>query len=139
MPYIPLSLQRLVFQRAQDRCEYCRLSQTGQEATFHIDHVHPVASGGLTTDDNLALACVSCSLRKSARELVEDPLTGNVVPIFNPRKQNWDEHFQWDGVNVSGLTAIGRATVSALDMNRPTILEIRREEIFFQRHPPPQN
>ena len=51
-----------VMLRAGYRCEYCRLSQLGQEATFHIDHVVPRAAGGPTTSDNLALSCVSCSL-----------------------------------------------------------------------------
>jgi 5-methylcytosine-specific restriction endonuclease McrA len=71
----------LVIQRSGDRCEYCSLSQAGQAATFHIDHIIPVAAGGATTEDNLALACVSCSLRKAARQTVEDPETGKTVPI----------------------------------------------------------
>jgi 5-methylcytosine-specific restriction endonuclease McrA len=93
MVKIPASLRRLVRQRAGDRCEYCGLSQLGQEATFHIDHVIPVAASGETTADNLALACVSCSLHKSARQMVEEPETGETVPIFNPRQQVWTEHF----------------------------------------------
>ncbi len=59
------------------------------------------------------------------------------MPIFNPRMQSWQEHFRWDGVHVIGLTANGRATVAALDLNRAIILEIRTEEAIFGRHPPP--
>ena len=55
MTKIPASLRLLVRQRAGDRCEYCGLSQLGQEATFHIDHVTPVAAQGETSADNLAL------------------------------------------------------------------------------------
>lgn len=55
---IPASLRRLVIQRADDRCEYCRISQAGQVATFHIDHILPVVANGETTPENLALACV---------------------------------------------------------------------------------
>ena len=65
MGKIPNSLRQLVIQCAKDRCEYCCLSQAGQAATFHIDHIIPVVAGGATTSDNLALACVSCSLRKA--------------------------------------------------------------------------
>lgn len=137
MPYIPASLRRLVTERAANRCEYCGLSQAGQVATFHIDHVVPVAAGGETTENNLALACVSCSLRKAARLTALDPGTGQVVPIFNPRVQSWQEHFRWDGERVGGLTANGRATVAALDLNRAIILEIRSEEAILGRHPPP--
>lgn len=106
-------------------------------ATFHIDHIIPVVAGGETTSDNLALACVSCSLRKGARQELEDLQTGEIVTIFNPRQQNWKEHFRWDGVNVIGLTATGRATVEALDLNRATMLAIRAEEKLLGRHPPP--
>lgn len=136
MANIPNSLRILVTQRAGSRCEYCRLSQAGQEATFHIDHIVPVVVGGATTEDNLALACVSCSLRKAARQTVEDPETGETVPIFNPHQQVWNDHFRWNGVRVEGLTVIGRATVNALKMNREIILAIRAEEEILGRHPP---
>lgn len=136
MSTIPVSLRRLVIQRAGNRCEYCGLSQVGQEATFHIDHVVPVAANGETVSDNLALACVSCSLHKSDRQIVEDPDTQEAVKIFNPRQQVWREHFSWDGVRVLGLTATGRATIDALRMNRTNILLIRADEEVLGRHPP---
>lgn len=62
MRYIPTALHRFVVERAQNYCEYCGLAQAGQAATFHIDHVVPVVAGGETVAENLALACVSCSL-----------------------------------------------------------------------------
>jgi hypothetical protein len=123
--------------RAGQRCEYCRLSQLGQEATFHLDHVIPRAADGPTTADNLALACVSCSLRKWAKQTAADPDTGEVVPLFNPRTQVWAEHFRWEGERIVPLTPAGRATVAALAMNRPLILAIRQEEVALGRHPPP--
>jgi hypothetical protein len=137
MATIPASLRRLVIQRADNRCEYCGISQIGQVATFHIDHIIPVVAGGETIAENLALACVSCSLRKGARQKLEDSETGEVVSIFNPRQQVWKEHFDWNGVQVVGLTATGRATVQALDLNRATMLAIRTQEELFGRHPPP--
>ncbi|MBD1929477.1 HNH endonuclease [Trichocoleus sp. FACHB-90] len=137
MVTIPASLRRLVIQRADNRCEYCGISQIGQVATFHIDHILPVVAGGETIAGNLALACVSCSLRKGARQNLEDSETGEVVSIFNPRQQVWKEHFDWNGVQVVGLTATGRATMQALDLNRATMLAIRAEEQLLGRHPPP--
>ena len=136
MGKISSSLRQLVIQRAKDICEYCCLSQAGQAATFHIDHIIPVVAGGGTTSDNLALACVSCSLRKSARQTVTDPETKKEVSIFNPRQQVWTENFRWDDVRVVGLTATGRGTVEALKMNRPMMLAIRGEEELLGRHPP---
>jgi len=133
---IPAALRRSVVERAAGRCEYCRLSQEGQEATFHVDHVVPRIAGGSTDSDNLALACVSCSLRKAARRWVRDPDSGEEVPFFNPRQDSWDEHFRWEDVLLVGVTAVGRATIGALQLNRPLILAIRSEEAALGRHPP---
>ncbi len=127
MRHIPARLRQLILHRSGERCEYCHLSQAGQEATFHIDHVTPVAVGGQTVADNLALACVSCSLRKGARQTALDPNTKREVPLFNPRNDVWSEHFQWRGVRLVGLTATGRATIKALALNRSLILAIRQE------------
>ena len=135
MRHIAAGLRRLVLRRSGDRCEYCHLPQAGQEATFHIDHIQPVSAAGQTIADNLALACVSCSLRKAARETGADPETANEVPLFNPRIDLWSEHFEWEGVRLLGLTPTGRATIEALDMNRELILAIRQEEANLGRHP----
>ena len=137
MSRIPVRVQRFVVARARGRCEYCGLAQEGQEATFHLDHIIPQSTGGPTTASNLALACVSCSLRKEARRMAKDPQTGRAVALFHPRRQKWARHFRWEGVTVIGLTATGRATVVALRMNRPVILVIREEEVLRSRHPPP--
>jgi HNH endonuclease len=137
MATIPASLRRSVIQRAKNRCEYCGISQVGQVATFHIDHIVPIVAGGNTAEENLALACVSCSLRKGARQEIEDWETGKVVKVFNPRQQAWEKHFVWNDLQIIGLTATGRATIEALDLNRPNMLIIRAEEKFLGRHPPP--
>jgi hypothetical protein len=137
MSEISPSLHAEVLRWVGNRCEYCRLSQLGQEATFHIDHVVPRAAGGATAADNLALACVSCSLRKWARQTATDPDSGHDVPLFNPRTQVWAEHFRWESERIVPLTPTGRATVSALALNRPLILAIRHEEAARGRHPPP--
>ena len=136
MTHIPARLRQLVVRRAAGRCEYCGLSQAGQEATFHIDHIFPLTAGGKTVAENLALACVSCSLRKAVRQKGVDPQTGEEVMLYNPRRDVWREHFRWDGVKLVGLTATGRATIHALNMNRPLILAIREEEASVDRHPP---
>ena len=134
---VPRQLHRAVLHRAGGRCEYCGLSQAGQEARFHVDHIHPRAEGGLTVLENLALACVSCSLRKGARRTASDPLTGKSEPIFHPRRQAWSDHFQWKGCRVVGRTPTGRATVDGLKMNRMLAQSIRAEEARRGRHPPP--
>lgn len=135
MSEIAPALRAQTADRAAGRCEYCRLAQEGQEAAFHVDHVVPRAAGGLTTFDNLALACVSCSLRKGAKQTAVDPDTGREAPLFNPRTDAWSEHFRWENTRIVPLGSTGRATVAALAMNRPLILAIRAEELARGRHP----
>jgi 5-methylcytosine-specific restriction endonuclease McrA len=135
MSDIPTALRKLVVERAEGRCEYCRLAQAGQEAIFHIDHIAPRAEGGATVEENLALACVSCSLHKAAKSSSLDPVTGLIVPLFNPRQDRWRSHFRWEAETAIGLTPTGRATILALKMNRPLIMLIRKEEAAWGRHP----
>lgn len=105
--------------------------------TFHIDHIVPLVAEGTAISENLTLACVSCSLRKGARQGLEDPLINQKVKVFHPRQQKWKEHFSCNGVQLFGSTATGRATVRTLSLNRPIILAIRAEEELLGRHPSP--
>jgi hypothetical protein len=136
---MPAQFRRQVIHRAQRRCEYCGLSQASQEAVFHIDHATPVSAGGETVLDNLALACVSCSLRKGARQSGPDPQTAKHVSLFNPRRDSWSLHFRWNGVEIVGISPTGRATVAALALNRTIILAIRAEDALRGKHPPPKH
>jgi hypothetical protein len=131
------SLRKSVTMRAGNRCEYCGLSQIGQAATFHLDHVVPVVAGGATMLENLALACIHCSLRKGARMTATDPKSGRSVRLFHPRKQKWNHHFRWSGDELAGITAAGRATVDALALNSAEHQIIRSFESLLGRHPPP--
>jgi hypothetical protein len=94
------------------------------------------SKGGVTTLENLALACVSCSLRKGARQSATDPDTGRIVSIFDPRRDAWVDHFRWVNTLLLGVSPIGRGTVELLKLNRPLIVAIRSEEQFHGRHPP---
>jgi hypothetical protein len=133
---IALRLANEVRDRAGDRCEYCLLPQSSQEAAFHIDHVVPRSRGGSTTLDNLALACVTCSLRKAARQRARDPNTGKFVALYNPRTGDWTKHFaftkRW---RITGRSSIGRSTAATLGMNRKAIILIRQELAQAGRFP----
>jgi hypothetical protein len=78
-------------------------------------------------------------LRKGARRTATDSESGAVQPLFHPREQRWADHFRWDGKQAVGITAIGRATIAALAMNRPIILAIRQEKATRGRHPPAES
>ena len=134
--YIEPSLVKQVRERAGEVCEYCRLPQRSQEATFHVDHIFPRVKGGATSLNNLALACVSCSLRKASRTTAEDPVDGRQVPLFHPRLDSWSQHFSWTSdFRLEGHTPTGRATIAALGMNRPAIVAIRYELNRLGRFP----
>jgi hypothetical protein len=125
--HIPASLARQVRRRARNICEYCKLPQVSQEAAFHVDHIRPRVRRGATTLANLALACVTCSLWKGARERARDIQTERVAKLFHPRRDVWSNHFRWTrGWRLVGLTPTGRATIAALGMIRPAIVAIRR-------------
>ena len=103
-----------------------------------IDHIQPVSKGGLNTVENLCLACRTCNEYKSDTTEAIDPLTGQLTSLFNPRQQNWQEHFQWsnNASHIEGLTAIGCATVIALRMNNPVIVATRKRWFAIGWHPP---
>lgn len=135
--HVPVDLDREVRERAGHVCEYCRLPQASQEATFHLDHVQPLSKDGPTSSENLALACVTCSLRKAARVRVRDPRTGRTTRLFNPRLDDWERHFAFTARwRLHGRTAIGRATISALGMNRAAVVAIRSDLAELGRFPP---
>jgi hypothetical protein len=101
-----------------------------------VDHVIAEQHGGETSEDNLALACIHCNKRKGPNVAGVDPITGRIVALFNPRRQQWRRHFAWQGSLIVGRTAIGRATVRTLAMNHPMLLLVRgallEEGTFFK-------
>ncbi len=112
--------------RAQQRCEYCRDPERLSLAVFHLEHVIARQHGGANDDENLALARPDCNLRKGPNLAALDPETGEMVRLFHPRRDNWEEHFQADGARLVGLTAIGRVTICLLELNTPQRLKHRR-------------
>jgi hypothetical protein len=105
---------------------------------LEIDHIVPQARGGADDENNLWLACRLCNSFKGAQTYGLDPLTGRRVRLFNPRQQRWTEHFAWneDGTRIIGLTACGRATVLALQLNNVIAVMVRREWVAAGWHPP---
>lgn len=126
--YIPAELRRRVAAQARYRCGYCLTQEAVIGRPMEIDHLFPRSLGGATTEDNLWLACSLCNDHKSNRFLIVDPQTGMKVRIFDPRRQEWEKHFVWaeGATRIDGTTATGRATVAALQLNRPSLLLARR-------------
>jgi 5-methylcytosine-specific restriction endonuclease McrA len=91
--HIPAELRRLVADRGQHCCEYCRTQARYSADSFTVDHIIPRSLGGATTADNLALCCHGCNQHKSRRTVVADPVTETLVRLFHPREQRWEAHF----------------------------------------------
>lgn len=132
-------LRRQVIERAGNHCEYCWLHQDVAASTHQVDHVIAEKHGGQTSLDNLALSCTVCNRRKGSDISSIDPDTGALAALFNPRAQNWSDHFQLDGLRIVGLTATGRTTVAFLQLNAVERLIERAELIRAGQYLPPRD
>jgi hypothetical protein len=136
--YIPTALKLIVFARANRCCEYCRCPADFTTELFSIEHILPIAKDGLHDLLNFALACIGCNIFKSDKTEFLDPVSQLISPLYNPRTMMWAEHFMWDDTltSIVGKTAIGRATITALKLNRPQIKNLRRALLAIGEHPP---
>ena len=119
------ALLALIRDRAQYRCEYCRLPQAFSPIPFEIDHIIARKHSGPTTEDNLAWTCFFCNSAKGPNIAGIDPVSQQIVPLFHPRRQKWSRHFRWEGARLVGRTRNGRATVVVLAINEPLFVTLR--------------
>lgn len=127
--------KRLVYDRAHGCCEYCHTCEYNTGQSMHVEHINPAAGDDL---NNLCLSCPSCNFSKGRATQANDPVTNQVVFLYNPRNQRWQDHFIWveGGLRVEGLTPQGRATINRLKMNQPRLIRARQNWIRAKNHPP---
>ena len=130
MPEVSARLRQDVAGRAGHRCEYCLISEQHSFARHQVDHVIPLKHGGETALDNLAFCCALCNRRKGSDLSSFDPATGQLAPLFHPRRDRWNQHFELRGGEIFPLTASARATVSLLHLNRPD--RVRERELLVR-------
>lgn len=116
---------QLIRDRANDCCEYCLVPRLAYYR-FHLDHVIAEQHGGQSDLENICLCRMDCNLKKGPNIASIDPVTGQLVRLFNPRQDIWREHFELKGAGIIGMTEIGRATVFLLDFNTDARLTLRR-------------
>jgi len=135
---IPKALKQKVNKRANNLCEYCLANSLFSWHPFPIDHVLPESKGGKDLFENLANTCQNCNGGKYNKIKAYDPISKLLVPLFNPRTQEWSTHFQWneESTHILGITPVGRATVVALKMNRVNVVNQRKALILYGVHPP---
>jgi 5-methylcytosine-specific restriction endonuclease McrA len=131
-------LRAEVIARANYRCEYCQSNSRLIGMPLVIEHIIPKAAGGKDESENLAASCYRCNEFKGVKTHASDPQTSHLAPLFHPRQQFWQEHFNWvnGGTHIVGLTPIGRATVIALRLNNEYATAARVLWIERNWHPP---
>lgn len=108
-------------------------------ARLEVEHILPLALGGTSEEANLWLACPLCNRHKGSKTTAIDPQGGEETLLFNPRTQVWGQHFRWsdDGLQIIGITQVGRATVAALHLDDdPDALLVRSYWVLAGWHPP---
>jgi len=136
--YVSKALKSLIEKRANRCCEYCRNQRAFASHSFHFEHIIPKSNGGKTVAENMAYACGGCNNHKYTKTLAIDSFSKKMVPLFNPRKQNWSEHFIWneDHSLIIGTTPTGRATLDTLKLNREGLPNLRKVLKAAGKHPP---
>lgn len=136
----PLSAgqKKEVAERARGCCEYCLSQLRFSPDPFSVEHVIPLAQGGNSELDNLALACQGCNSHKYTAINAVDPASGLSLPLFHPRRDEWLRHFVWsdDFSFIVGVTPTGRATVMKLRLNRAGVVNLRAVLRSSGEHPP---
>lgn len=133
--------------RAGYLCEYCHSPEKISTSRFTIDHIQPRSLGGSDNSDNLALACIRCNQHRYNFIVGRDVETSAILALFNPRQQQWSDHFNWNayGTKIVGTTPIGRATCERLDLNderyrgERSIQEARALWVQAGWHPPSED
>ncbi len=139
--HIPFQLKQAVIERAHGCCEYCRSQAKFATQSFSVEHIIPRHNGGKDTPANLALSCQGCNNHKYTKIEDYDPVTGELTPLYHPRRQRWSEHFVWseDYSLVIGITPTGRATIQALQLNREGVVNLRQALYAIGKHPPAES
>lgn len=135
--HIPAVLRREVIARARNRCEYCGIPDDATLVSHEVDHVIAERHRGKTNRENLAYACFHCNRLKGSDLTSIDPQTGHIVRLYNPRTDQWGDHFHLQGATIEPLTAIGSTTAAFLEYNDPQLVALREELLLQGRYTPP--
>ena len=102
---------------------------------FEIDHIVSLKHGGGNEYDNLAYACPHCNQHKGSDLTTFLESYDDIVVLFNPRKQDWSEHFEAIDGEILPLTRIGQASVKIFRFNEPDLIILRRILTEVGRYP----
>ena len=129
------AVRELVIHRAASTCEYCRVHDRYATFSYQVDHVIAKKHGGTDHPSNLAYSCAQCNRYKGSDIASIDPDSGELVFLYNPRTQQWNDHFRIDGFVITPLTSVARATVNLLQFNQIDRLLLRQELASQDNYP----
>jgi|SRR5450432_3642888 len=135
MTYIPDKLRDLVYERATGKCEYCLIHDDDTYRPHEVDHIVAEKHGGQTDEVNLCLSCFDCNRHKGSDLASLDPSSGDIVLLFHPRHDIWENHFTIDGGLIQAISPQGSATARLLDMNNPRRVAERTALTKLSRYP----
>ena len=82
---------------------------------FQVEHIIAKKHRGGDEGSNLAFACDRCYGHKGANLSGIDPVSLELTRLFDPRRDNWDEHFfTLPSSEIEGKSDVGRTTVDVL-------------------------
>ena len=133
--YIPRTTRKMVMERAGHRCEYCRVLEYLSSFDYHVDHIIGIQHGGPNSPTNLAYVCSPCNWKKGPNISTILDLYGPLIPLYNPRLQDWFEHFEVANGVLIPLSLVAEATIKLLELNQPNKIEERFEMILAGFYP----
>jgi hypothetical protein len=135
MTYISVAMRRRISERANQKCEYCLMSEADSYWAYEVDYIFAEKHGGETVESNLCLSCPDCNRYKGSDLAFLDPQTTEPVFLFHPRRDGWNIHFRLNGAYIEPLTPEGRATVRLLHFNDQERIKERTRLIALGDYP----
>jgi 5-methylcytosine-specific restriction endonuclease McrA len=86
---------------------------------YEVDHIIPLKHGGTNAVENLAWSCAICNKNKGTDVATYLFPSSKLVPLFNPRRDKWDEHFLLTEAQIIPKTEIGEASIKIFQLNHP--------------------
>ena len=133
--YIPENIREFLAERANHRCEYCRIHKDDLFFVYQIDHIISLKHEGLTEANNLALACSLCNQNKGTDLGTYLSSSKRLIRLFNPRQDKWLDHFDIQNGEILAKTRISAATIKVLDLNNIDRVILRQGLMAIGRYP----
>ena len=132
--YISQEVRQKVATRAKFFCEYCLIAEEDAFFGCEVEHIISLKHGGSSELENLAYACAFCNRHKGS-DVGSISESGEFSRFFNPRTDQWADHFQLDGIIIKPVSVVGEVTVRILQFNHSDQILERQALSAVGRYP----